>query len=138
MDARQCKRCKKLFQYAGSPLCRNCVREMDQKFNEVRDFIYDNPGASIEEVCEVTGVETTDIQRWLADGRLMLAKGSPINLTCEKCGVPILTGKQCEQCLGKLRSSLQDAANTLRPPEAKQPLDYNKDSGKMHVGVRKK
>jgi hypothetical protein len=110
---------------------------MDKKFNDVRDFIYDNPGASIDEVCEATGAETAEIRRWLTEGRLILAKGSPISLRCDKCGAPIVTGKQCENCLNKLRSTLQGAADTLKPAEAKQPLDFKKD-GRMHVGVRKK
>ena len=137
MEARQCKRCKKLFQYTGKPLCPACIRELDMKFNDVRDYIYENPGASMEAVCEATEAEMADIHRWLAEGRLILAKGSPISLFCDKCGAPILTGKQCEQCLNKLRSTLQGAADTLKPPEPNQPLDFTKD-GRMHVGVRKK
>ena len=134
MEARQCRRCKKLFQYAGNPLCHNCVREMDKKFNDVRDYIYENPNASMEELCEAAEVEVADVHRWLAEGRLILAKGSAISLHCEKCGAPILTGKQCEQCLGKLRSTLQGAADTLKPPT---PLSI-KEEGKMHLNVRKK
>jgi len=138
VDARQCKKCKRLFQYVGNPLCPSCIKEMDHKFNAVRDYLYDNANASMEEVCEKCEVEMPDIRRWLAEGRLMLAKGSPIMLQCEKCGAPILTGKQCEQCLAKLKNSLQGAADSMRPKEERKPLDYNKDSGKMHVGVGKK
>ncbi|MCL2002595.1 MAG: flagellar protein [Oscillospiraceae bacterium] len=139
MDARQCRRCRKLFQFTGNPICPNCVREMDQKFSEVRDYIYANPAASMDAVCEATDVEPGDIKRWLAEGRLLLNKGAAIGLSCEKCGKTILSGTQCEECLAKLRSTLQGAANTLKPPEPPKPKPQavSKPKEKMHVTVRK-
>jgi methionyl-tRNA synthetase len=112
---------------------------MDQKFNEVRDYIYDNPQAHIDDVCEATGVESGDIKRWLAEGRLLLSKGSPIGLSCEKCGAPILSGKQCEECMAKLRNTLQGAANNMKPPEPPKPKPQlqTKPKEKMHIGARK-
>jgi hypothetical protein len=110
---------------------------MDRKFNLVRDYIYDNPGATIEAVCEETDVEKADVHRWLADGRLLLAQGSPIQIHCEKCGAPITTGKKCEQCLSKLRGDLSAAADRMRPPEPKNPFQ-TREEGRMHIGSRKK
>jgi bacterioferritin-associated ferredoxin len=111
---------------------------MDQKFNEVRDYIYDNPQAHMDEVCEKTGVEAGDVKRWLAEGRLLLSKGAAIGLNCEKCGAVILSGTQCEDCLNKLRSTLQGAANTMKPPEPPKPKpQVSKPKEKMHVAIRK-
>jgi hypothetical protein len=110
---------------------------MDKKFNEVRDYLYDNPDSGIEEVCEAVGVETADIHRWLTEGRLILAHGSSIVMHCEKCGAPIQTGKLCDQCLGKLHNKLQEAADILKPPEPKKPLSI-KEEGRMHLEIRKK
>jgi methionyl-tRNA synthetase len=111
---------------------------MDQKFNEVRDYIYDNPQAHIDDVCAATEVESGDIKRWLAEGRLLLSKGSPIGLSCEKCGKSILSGTQCEECLAKLRNTLQNAASTIKPPEPPKPKPQaQKPKEKMHVITRK-
>jgi hypothetical protein len=112
---------------------------MDKKFNEVRDYIYDHPQAGMDQVCEATEVEPGDIKRWLAEGRLLLSKGSSIGLQCVKCGAPILSGTQCEECLGKLRSTLQGAADTLKPVEAPKPKqqEQSKQKDRMHVTVRK-
>jgi hypothetical protein len=141
VEARQCKKCKKLFQYMGNPLCHACIKLMDMKFNDVRDYIYENPHAAIEEVCEATEVDKQDIHRWLTEGRLVLVSGSSITLFCEKCGAPILTGKQCEQCLQKLRSSLSAAADSMRPKEASEPrrsASSSKKEERMHIADRKK
>jgi methionyl-tRNA synthetase len=111
---------------------------MDQKFNEVRDYIYSHPQASMDDVCAATEVEPTDIKRWLAEGRLLLSKGSSIGLSCEKCGKTILSGTQCEECLAKLRNTLQNAANTMKPPEPPKPKQHDsKPKERMHVNIRK-
>jgi hypothetical protein len=138
MNARQCKRCRKLFQYTGNPICLNCIKELDLKFNMVRDYIYDNPGAHIDQVCEATEVESSQVHRWLAEGRLLLSQGSPITLTCEKCGAPILSGKQCDACLNKLRNTLQGAADAMKPPPPKETKKTERQREKMHVEIRKK
>ena len=39
MDVRNCKKCGKLFSYNGESLCQSCVKEMEDKFFEVRDYI---------------------------------------------------------------------------------------------------
>jgi flagellar operon protein (TIGR03826 family) len=138
MDARQCRRCGKLFQYVGNPICTKCIKELDVQFSEVRDYIYDHPGACIDEVVEETGVEESSIHRWLAEGRLILSHGSPIVLRCDQCGAAILTGRQCDACLAKLRNTLQDAANAMRPaasPPKKQKYG-DKPKDKMHVDPR--
>jgi hypothetical protein len=112
---------------------------MDQKFNDVRDYIYTNPNASMEEVCGATETDSADIKRWLTEGRLLLSKDSPIGLSCQKCGKTILSGTQCEECLAKLRSTLQGAASTLKPPEPPKPKPQpvGKPKEKMHVAIRK-
>jgi hypothetical protein len=108
------------------------------KFAEVRDYIYDNPGSGIEEVCEATEVEAAVVHRWLQEGRLLLSAGSPITLRCEQCGAPILSGNKCDACLGKLRTALQDAAAAIKPVTAPPPKTQKltqKQKEKMHVNV---
>ena len=46
MDVRNCKNCGKLFQYVGKPLCPACNKKLEDKFFEVRDYIYENPTAN--------------------------------------------------------------------------------------------
>jgi predicted amidophosphoribosyltransferase len=137
MDARQCKRCKKLFQYAGKPICRKCEKELDEQFAEVRDYIYANPNSNIEEVCEATGVESAVVHGWIIDGRLLLSIDSPIALKCAQCGSPIISGTKCDICLGKLRNTFQAAAESMKPKpavSAKKPVGKQKE--RMHVEVR--
>ena len=137
MDVRQCKRCNKIFQYTGNPLCLNCIHEADRQFNEVRNYIYEHPNATMEEVCEETGVEAKDIQRWLKDGRLILHRGGAELINCEKCGAPIVTGRLCDRCVSDMKSVLSGAASGLRPTPAPEPVKKASSKEKMHIAARK-
>ena len=140
MDVRQCGRCKKLFQYQGAQLCPACVLELDEKFNLVRNYIYENPAATLDGICESTGVEAMLIHRWLREGRLILSYESEAMLTCENCGKPLRTGRYCEDCMITVRSMLDGAASSIVAPP---PGPYARHSalsgdGRMHVSPRKK
>ena len=57
MDIRNCRRCNKIFQYRGSKYCPSCMLDLDQIFIKVRDYIYENPNATIVDVSQEVGVE---------------------------------------------------------------------------------
>ena len=138
MDIRQCKKCKKLFQFNKSALCPKCEHEMDLKFAEVRDYIYENHNAGIDDVCEATGVEPGIIYKWLSEGRLIITKGSNPLLKCEKCGAPIYTGKLCDTCNFALRTTLKSASEKLKPAQNAPPPQRLKEKDKMHLDIIKK
>ena len=99
MDIRNCSSCGKMFTYLGGPpLCQACVKKMDDKFADVKQYVYDHPGCRIQEVCEEMDVTQQQIKKWIREERLTFADTSDIALTCEKCGKRILTGRFCKEC----------------------------------------
>jgi hypothetical protein len=104
-------------------------------FAKVRDYIYDNPGANIDEVCEATEVDASMIRYWLKEGRLLLSSGSPITLSCEQCGAPIISGTKCDACVNKLRENLKSAADSIKLPVPKtsKPSGGGRDKDKMRL-----
>lgn len=109
MDIRNCKRCGKVFVKVGSSnLCPECLKADEEEFKKVRNYIYNNPGATVIEVSEKTEVPVSKIMEYLKDGRIELAKmdGLPI-LTCERCGAPIRSGRFCNQCAALLEKELK-------------------------------
>jgi flagellar operon protein (TIGR03826 family) len=137
MDVRQCKRCRKIFNYTGSPICPVCVQESDRQFDEVRNYIYENPQSTLDMVCEETEVAAEDIKRWLKEGRLILHKSSAPLINCEKCGVPIVTGRLCDKCVSNVQSELSGAASSLRPTPAEPPIKKQASKERMHIADRK-
>lgn len=106
MDVRNCKKCGKLFNYQGDLVCPACSREMEEKFFEVRQYIYDNPSSSISTVAEENDVPIPQIKKWVRQERLSFTKDSGVTIDCENCGRAILTGRYCKNCKDKMASSL--------------------------------
>ena len=117
MDIRNCKKCNALMNYDGNPLCPKCMKEMEQKFLDVRQYIYDNPTATMVKVSEELDVPIQQIKKWIREERLAFAKDSGMSIDCEKCGKPILTGRFCVDC----RAAITDKFSSLyREPEAER------------------
>ncbi|HHU63487.1 MAG TPA: MerR family transcriptional regulator [Clostridiales bacterium] len=128
MDIRNCKSCGKIFLYQGISICPACSRERDRQYEIVRDYLYENPGANIVEVSEATGVEEDVILMFLKEGRLQLAKPG-IGLNCERCGVPITTGRLCDNCVKEIKTEAKEITKT----ELNNAKKLGSGGERMHV-----
>jgi flagellar operon protein (TIGR03826 family) len=129
MDVRNCRGCGKLFNYLqGPPLCPNCIKALDLKFEEVKEFVYDNPGVGMQEVSEEMEVSIAQIKQWVREERLAFSENSMIGLECEGCGVTIKTGRFCKACKDKLAKGLSDLYPSEKPV---QKVRDSKENPKM-------
>lgn len=119
MEVRNCRSCGRLFNYVGGMgiLCPACMDKLEEKFQQVKKYIRENPRATIQQVSEENEVSISQIERWIRDERLAFSEDSPIGVACEACGVTIKTGKYCQTCkdvmaknLGSIYSSNSQAA----------------------------
>lgn len=130
MDVRTCKRCGSLFNFMGQmPLCPACTKALEELFPKVKQFIYDNPGAHIDQVAKECGVSVSIIKRWVREERLAFAEGSSVGLDCEKCGKSILTGRYCPEC----KRTVQDEFGSMyqKPKVVAAAPKPQSSSGKM-------
>jgi flagellar operon protein (TIGR03826 family) len=111
-NVRQCRRCRKLFNYVASPYCPRCIDEIDREYRVVRDYIYENPHAGIKEIADATEVNDRTILQLLREGRLEL-DSSVGGLSCERCGTSINTGRYCDSCQAQLSSELRQAQKSI-------------------------
>ena len=60
MEVKNCKNCGRLYNYIGGVyrLCPECMRKLEEKFQEVKDYIEDNPRADMREISEKCDVST--------------------------------------------------------------------------------
>lgn len=140
LNVRQCKRCRKIFQYQGNPVCQSCIIELDKDFDLVRNYMYDNPKSTIDTVCDETGVSRECVTRWLREGRLILSSDSVALLNCEKCGKPIISGKFCPECTQSVKTQFESTARTFaaNKPAPKKPPEDDRNGPRMHVGIGKR
>lgn len=115
MDVRNCKKCGKLFNFTGEPLCPACSKELEAKFFDVRTYIYDNPKASMSTVAEEMDVPIQQIKKWVRQERLAFTKDSGISIACENCGKSILTGRYCKDCKKKMTNQFSSMYKEKEP-----------------------
>ena len=131
MDVRNCRTCGKLFNYVTGPAtCPQCKDALEEKFQEVKAYVYQHIGCSIAEVSEECEVTTQQIKQWLREERLEFSSESAVGLSCEKCGVTIRSGRFCEKCKVSMANELQGAIKKPKPVPVEKPKNF-KDNPRM-------
>ena len=121
MNLRNCARCGKMFNYiGGQPICDPCKKAIEEDFQKVKQYIEENPAASLKQISEDNQVTTKQIQQWIREERLMFSKDSPIQLTCENCGELISTGRFCAKCKGGMADTLSNEVAKQRASQLMQ------------------
>lgn len=129
MDVRNCKSCGKLFNYmGGKPICEDCKRALENKFQEVKEYVRNNPNASIGQVAEDMEVSVKQIKEWVKQERLILSEATVDGILCEHCGRPIRSGRYCEKCKAAMANSFQ---SVLKKPVPEQKMDNRDERDKM-------
>jgi uncharacterized protein len=123
MEVRVCKNCKRLFKYIYGPeLCQDCsklvskeklepvnkefisilrpmVKEEEEKFEQVKDYIMTHPKATIVQISEANDIMPLKLFEWIREDRLAFSDDSTHAwFTCEKCGTKIKSGRFCNGC----------------------------------------
>ncbi len=130
MEVKNCRKCRKLFNYiAGPQICPQCREALEAKFQDVKKYVYDNKGATITQIAAACEVDVPQIQQWIREERLVFSSDSPITINCESCGEMIQTGRFCAKCKANVANGL---SNTIAKPAAPQQAPTRtKDSPKM-------
>ena len=133
MDFKNCTRCGRMFNYfSGDVLCDKCKKDIEEKFQTVKEYVNDNPHAGLREISEACEVSTKQLKQWVLEERLMFTEGSPIQLTCENCGAKILTGRFCAKCKSEVTNGLNSAVKQHNQAlqALQQQMQAKKDSTK--------
>ena len=131
-DLRNCSICGRLYAFQGRDICSKCLEKEDDDYAVVRRYVRDNPGASVPEVAEATGVDEEKILQFLRDGRL-ISKGMSYTTMCERCGKSIPSGKYCDSCLKQLGAEFKSVIPSA--PKKSEPEIKPRSKGKerMHI-----
>ncbi|MDR0952173.1 MAG: hypothetical protein LBM18_04545 [Oscillospiraceae bacterium] len=137
-----CKFCKKPFPSYGGRLCPACLKEIDDGYVTVRNYLYQNPEAtSVIDIAEQTGVEEDVILYLLKENRLYFKNWTGNSRLCQICGIPIGSGTICPTCSGKMQERMMTevggggagGSSTAEPKTTKT----TKKGARMHVSHNK-
>lgn len=126
MNVRNCRRCRKLFNYVIGPyLCPQCREDMEKKFQEVKKFVQEHAHADVRTVSEECDVDTTQIRQWVKEERLIFSDDSAIGIACERCGTTIRSGRFCEKCKIEMTNGFKNAITPAREQTTKKREDLH-------------
>jgi len=136
MDLINCSKCGRVFAFTGSQVCSRCSSSDEDDFKKVKEYLYDNPGASVFEVSQETGVAEKQILRFLRESRIEVRESSNYILDCERCGTSIRSGRFCDKCVAAMQKEFSSVLG--KKPEEK-PITTTRTGNRMHVAdMRKK
>ncbi|MBN4062554.1 MAG: MerR family transcriptional regulator [Alkaliphilus sp.] len=127
MELRNCKKCGRAFAYKGIPVCLRCKNDDEDEFMKVKDYLYDNTGATIREVSDETGVDEKQILRYLKESRIEIIEEGNFVLECERCGKSLRSGRFCDVCVSDMSKEFSSAIkpkinNIKEKPKVKEKM----------------
>ena len=131
MNVRNCRKCKRLFNYVVGPIiCPSCREEMEQEFQKVKKYVQEHAHCDIRTVSEECEVDPNQIRQWVREERLEFADDSAVGLNCERCGRSIKSGRFCEACKKDMANTF---GNSIKPatPVQQAPQKDKRESPKM-------
>lgn len=108
METVVCKKCKKIFNRISSKqvICPKCSEELEDKYHEVKDYLWKNRKASMNQVAEDCDVSVSQLKRWVKEEKLEFSKESGVVFQCENCGKEIRSGRYCKNCKNEVRAAM--------------------------------
>ena len=136
-EVRACKICGRIFNYIyGDEVCPACKETQEDLFHRIKDYLWDNRGATEAEVAEIFDVSHKQLLMWLREGRLELCENSVIKLECEKCGAPILTGRLCKDCLAKQKEVVRELDKSMKKDKDLKVAYVGRDNSRENAKMR--
>lgn len=119
MNVTNCKGCGRLFNALSSErLCPDCRKRLDEKFQEVKQYLEEHPNSSMNDLSQECEVSVKQLKQWVREERLTFSENSLEGIECEQCGKMIKTGRFCDSCKSKISNNLMSAINK---PSAVEP-----------------
>lgn len=75
----KCRECGNLFAFLPRGVCGGCIDRREAAYEAVRDWLRENPGASVRDASEATGVEQSLIASFVREGRLELVAAGAVS-----------------------------------------------------------
>src|SRR5690625_4936404 len=103
-----CSNCNAVFVKHVRDVCQKCYQVEEEAFEIVYRFLMKrkNREATIIEIVEKTGVKEELIIKFVKENRLRTAQFPNLAYPCERCSVPIHTGRICNDCFKQLTRDL--------------------------------
>jgi len=112
-----CEECGKLFSsLRGEKLCPQCGAKDREAKDKIKEYLRDNPDATLKEAAEATGAPAETVKRFTMEvisSKLSSNKMGETEHPCANCGKMIKTGMYCPACSAELQKKAQQNAQAM-------------------------
>lgn len=130
MNVQNCRQCGRIFNYvSGAHICPICKQEIEDKFEKVKEYLGENPNASIAAISLENDVTVNQLHQWIREERLIIAKNEANQITCQRCGSLVETGKYCQKCKDEMASAFKTEFNIGKNQNANNTQTKNEQQG---------
>jgi predicted amidophosphoribosyltransferase len=121
MSLAVCEFCDKAFNSYGSKICGDCGKELDDAYNKVRRYLYQQPEkADFLAIIEGTGISEKELNYLIKKGRVEIVDRSPKSARCRLCGGETKYGTLCEACAARMLKEQLTKSEERRKELARQ------------------
>ena len=136
-NVKNCRRCGKMYQAIfGKNICPECVKQEEVDFEVARDYVKEHPGSSMQKVSDETGVPVNLLLKFVKEGKIDFSDGESVVAACESCGVPVFSGRYCNNCLSQMGKQIMEGGQLS--PEMKKSADTSPNQQGMRLSKLKK
>jgi len=152
VDVQNCKVCGRIFSATKPGVCQKCKAKENDALALVTNSLRDEPGQSVEDLSENTGVEDKLILKFIREGKIA-SEAITGTVPCGRCGKPAqsLSVRLCPKCLADLQkasaalmnkpvpepASSSEEGSTVKPAKRASDGD-DEDVGDVHQTVKTK
>lgn len=117
MNVENCPRCGKIFAKGIRDICPNCVRDIEKEYELCVTYLRENKEATLHELSEETGVSSSQITKFVREGRISMKNAPNLTYPCEVCGIPIRESNMCDSCRSRLAKDIRHMSEDERRKE---------------------
>lgn len=135
-----CSRCGKVYQKNHYGICMDCRRREVGELESFFEFMKRNRKATMEEVCQITGVDSSQIIRFIQEGRIPMSDFVNLTYPCDTCGTPIREHKLCISCRSRIKRDIEKmienepiVGSKYVPPASLSPAPGTKKLGGYQI-----
>jgi hypothetical protein len=138
MDTKFCRRCGKPFESDKTDICPICFDVENTEFQSIKDFLKENPLATIFQVSSALSIPVSHIKEFLREERLEIVDVTNQKnnfLTCISCHKPISSGCYCTSCATKPLSGYYVGNINKSEKKASKEEQNKKDKKTKHENL---
>jgi len=121
LNVTNCSKCGRIMAKGIRTVCPNCHQEIEAQYEKCLKYLREHRKCTLGELSQATGVSTSQITKFIREGRISVAEFEQLSYECEVCGNHIRQGKLCEPCRLRLVKDVNGMKNDEQRREQQDP-----------------